>query len=110
MPARDWTSRLNAYRRQGRSDAEIREIALHLEERGPRKPRNERPLVRPTPGAEVVGHAVVAALVVSDGGDDVAVELIRDRPPEVPETAHRNVLSCADPGKPDTWPGALPRN
>lgn len=39
MSADDWAGRLNAYRRQGRSDAEIREIVQHLERRGPREPR-----------------------------------------------------------------------
>jgi len=36
---RDWAGRLVDYRRQGRSDAEIRRIAQHLERRGPRQPR-----------------------------------------------------------------------
>jgi len=39
MLAGDWSGRLVAYRRQGRSDAEIRGIAGHLEQRGPRQPR-----------------------------------------------------------------------
>lgn len=39
MPAEDWTSRLDAYWRQGRSDAEIGEIARYLTHRGPGRPR-----------------------------------------------------------------------
>ena len=34
MPAEEWAGRLDAYRRQGRSDADIREVAAHLERRG----------------------------------------------------------------------------
>lgn len=39
MSENDWSTRLAAYQRQGRSDAEIRQIITHLEKRGPRKPR-----------------------------------------------------------------------
>jgi hypothetical protein len=39
MSSEDWRGRLSAYRRQGRSDADIREVVRHLEQRGPRKPR-----------------------------------------------------------------------
>jgi hypothetical protein len=39
MPADDWFERLVAYRRQGRSEDEIRDIARMLEHRGPRLPR-----------------------------------------------------------------------
>lgn len=39
MPVDDWSARLVSYRRQGRSDAEIRGIISHLEKRGPLKPR-----------------------------------------------------------------------
>lgn len=42
MPADDWTARLGDYRRQGRSSADIAEIAAHLEARGPRQPRASR--------------------------------------------------------------------
>lgn len=38
MPADEWADRRDAYRRQGRTDADIREVAAHLERRGPRKP------------------------------------------------------------------------
>jgi HIRAN domain len=36
MPAEEWAERVAAYRKHGRSDAEIRETAVHLERRGPR--------------------------------------------------------------------------
>lgn len=39
MPADDWRNRLSAYRRQGRSDADIRGVIAHLEKRGPSMPR-----------------------------------------------------------------------
>ncbi len=39
MHADEWADRRTAYRRQGRTDADIREVAAHLERRGPRKPR-----------------------------------------------------------------------
>jgi hypothetical protein len=39
MPEEDWRTRLSTYRKQGRSEAEIRAIVNHLEKRGPRKPR-----------------------------------------------------------------------
>lgn len=41
MPAEDWRGRLVAYRRQGRTDADIRSVILHLERRGPSKPRTK---------------------------------------------------------------------
>lgn len=34
MPAEAWASRLDVYRRQGRSDAQVRDVAAHLERRG----------------------------------------------------------------------------
>ncbi|WP_332643565.1 HIRAN domain-containing protein [Aeromicrobium sp.] len=39
MPVDDWHGRLSAYQRQGRSNAEIRGIVIHLEKRGPQKTR-----------------------------------------------------------------------
>ena len=39
MKDEDWTARVKAYRRQGRSDSDIREIAAQLQRRGPRQPR-----------------------------------------------------------------------
>lgn len=39
MSAEDWSTRLSAYRRQGRSDAQIRQEINHLQRRGPLKPR-----------------------------------------------------------------------
>jgi hypothetical protein len=56
MTAEDWTSRLVAYRRQGRSDAEIRDVVRHLEERGPRQPRRSG-VRRPGLDASIVTRA-----------------------------------------------------
>jgi hypothetical protein len=39
MSTEDWDDRLVAYKRQGRSNAQIRDIAQYLEQRGPRQPR-----------------------------------------------------------------------
>lgn len=41
MPAEDWAARLSAYRRQGRPDADIRQVISHLQKRGPAKPRTK---------------------------------------------------------------------
>lgn len=41
MPAEDWRGRLVAYRRQGRTDADIRSVIAHLERRGPAQPRTK---------------------------------------------------------------------
>lgn len=56
MSAEDWASRLESYRRQGRSDAEISDIARHLEQRGPRKPRQPG-VRRPGLDASIVTRA-----------------------------------------------------
>ena len=39
MSADDWSTRLSAYRQQGRPDTEIRQVINHLQRRGPLKPR-----------------------------------------------------------------------
>lgn len=41
MSAEDWQGRLDAYRRQNRSDADIRAVVTHLEKRGPSTPRTK---------------------------------------------------------------------
>ncbi len=41
MTADDWRGRLTAYRRRGRTDADIRAVIAHLERRGPTKPRTK---------------------------------------------------------------------
>jgi hypothetical protein len=40
MSEDDWTAWLNAYRRQGRSDEDIRKTISHLDQRGPSQPRS----------------------------------------------------------------------
>lgn len=57
MSAEDWEGRLVAYRRQGRSAADIAEVAAYLERRGPRPPRPKSPgrKVPREPGGKVVG-------------------------------------------------------
>ena len=58
MPVEDWRSRLDAYGRQGRSDAEIRGIANHLQSRGPRKPRTSEQGVARSQEIGIVTRAV----------------------------------------------------
>jgi len=57
MSAEDWEDRLAAYRRQGRSESDIREVAAHLERRGPRKPRTPAEQVT---RAKSLGHVARA--------------------------------------------------
>lgn len=42
MSAEDWVKRLDAYTRQGRSDADIQQVVAHLEARGPAPTRDEK--------------------------------------------------------------------
>src|SRR4051794_14734565 len=42
MAPEEWNERLAAYQRQGRASAQIREVADHLERRGPPPSRGER--------------------------------------------------------------------
>lgn len=72
MPLKDWTSRLVDYRRQGRSDDEIRGIADHLQARGPRKPRTRAQGVT---RSQQIG-IVTRALFVPD--DEETPHLTRD--------------------------------
>ncbi|MDP3969097.1 MAG: HIRAN domain-containing protein [Nocardioides sp.] len=72
MPAEDWTSRLDAYRRKGRTDAEIRGIADHLQKRGPRKPRTREDGIARARETGTVNRAVYVP------ADEEAPHLTRD--------------------------------
>jgi hypothetical protein len=58
MSTEDWGSRLVAYRRQGRSDQEIAEVAAHLERRGPKKTRTREQLIARSEEIGIVTRAV----------------------------------------------------
>lgn len=60
MPVEDWQKRLEAYRRQGRSDSEVAEIAAYLEARGPRIPRTREEQIARSEEIGIVTRAVYA--------------------------------------------------
>lgn len=87
MPADEWADRLNAYRRQGRTDADIREVAAHLERRGPRTPRSASESAARAASlgmvsrAEYLGPEEEARALEPgpDGLPDARLERVRDR-------------------------------
>jgi len=87
MPAEEWADRLDAYRRQGRTDADIREVAAHLERRGPRKPRSASESAARAASLGMVSRAEyldpeAEARALEPGPDglpDARLERVRDR-------------------------------
>lgn len=87
MPADEWADHLNAYRRQGRTDADIRKVAAHLERRGPRKPRSASESAARAASLGTVSRAEyldseAEARALDPGPDglpDARLERVRDR-------------------------------
>ena len=81
MTADDWDNRLAAYRRQGRTAAEIAEVAAYLERRSPRlRTRPEGAPVPRRPDGSVVGGGPDRMVVREDfvAKEDEARHLARD--------------------------------
>lgn len=87
MTPEDWRERLAAYRRQGRTDADIRAVIAHLERRGPTKPRTK---AETAARARSLGYVARAEFMDSetearalepgpDGLPDARLERERDR-------------------------------
>ena len=87
MPPEEWADRVAKYREQGRTDADIRQVAEHLERRGPRTPRTSA-----EQAARAKSHGYVArseylspeaeAVALAPGPDgypDAWLERVRDR-------------------------------
>ena len=87
MAADDWMGRLRAYRGQGRSDADIRDIITHLQRRGPHTPQTPTEAASRAATARVVARAEfmdpdteARALAPSSAGlPDVRLRRERDR-------------------------------
>jgi hypothetical protein len=60
MSNQEWADRLAAYRRQGRSDADIARVRAHLERRGPSKPRSREQLAARSEGLGIVTRSIFA--------------------------------------------------
>lgn len=77
MDLGDWETRVSAYRRQGRRDSEIAQIAAHLEKRGPRRPRSREAGIARSLETGSVNRAVYVPK------EDEAPHLIRDEAGEL---------------------------
>lgn len=87
MSSDEWANRLAAYRRQGRSDADIRQVAEHLERRGPRTPWTSRQQIDRAKSVGYVARAEYmspeeearALALDPSGSPDARLERMRDR-------------------------------
>lgn len=86
MSAEDWSARLSAYRRQGRSEAQIHQEIRHLQRRGPLKPRTRAESTAKASAAGIVSRAEymdaeteARALAAPSGLPDARLQSERDR-------------------------------
>jgi len=85
MPPEEWLERLEAYQREGRTDAQIQEVAEHLERRGPPPTRPER-IQRATSLGYVAREEYLSAedeasalMAGPNGFPDARLKRVRDR-------------------------------